>query len=79
MMNKHIKGRKVGWEAQMGFPVSEAYSLSVNANYSVESVMANFCGSHHPLQMSMVEASSQRVVVDKAFPILKCVQLARLS
>ena len=41
--------------------------------------MANFCGSHYPLQMSMMEASSHRVMIDKAFSVPNCVQLARNS
>ena len=41
--------------------------------------MANLCGSHYPLHMAMVEASSQRVLIDKAFSVPKCVRLARRS
>ena len=41
--------------------------------------MANLCGSHYPLHMAMVEASSQRVLIDKAFSIPKSVRLARMS
>ena len=50
----------------MGFPVSEAYSLPVNAKSLVGSVMANLCGSHYPLHMPLVEVSSQRILIDKA-------------
>ena len=57
---KHIKSRKVGLEAEMGFPMSEAYGLPLNAKSLVESVMANLCGSHYPLHMAMVEVSSQK-------------------
>ena len=39
----------------------------------------NLCGSHYPLHMAMVEASSQRILVDKAFSVPKCVRLARVS
>ena len=49
----------------MGFPVSEAYSLPMNAKSLVGSLMANRYGSHYPLHMAMVEASSQRVLFDK--------------
>ena len=63
----------------MGFPVSEAYSLPVNAKSLVGSVMANLCGSHYPLHMAMVEVSSQRILIDKAFSVPKCVRLARIS
>ena len=63
----------------MGFPVSEAYGLPVNAKVLVGSVMANLCGSHYPSHMAMVEVSSQRVLVDKAFSVPKCVRLARKS
>ena len=63
----------------MGFPVSEAFSLPMNAKTQVRSVMANLCGSHYPLHMTMVEASSQRVLIDKAFSIPKSVRLARMS
>ena len=79
MIQKHIRGSKVGLEAEMGFPVSKAYSLPTNANSLVGSVMANLCGSHYPLHMAMVEASSQRVIIDKAFSVPKCVRLARMS
>ena len=76
---KHIRGWKIGLEAEMGFPVSEAYGLPVNAKSLVGSVIANVCGSHYPLHMAMVEVSSQRILVDKAFSVPKCVRLARMS
>ena len=76
---KHIRGWKIGLEAEMGFPVSEAYSLPVNAKSLAGSVMANLCGIHYPLHMSIVEVSSQRILVDKAFSVPKCVRLARMS
>ena len=76
---KHIRGWKIGLEAEMGFPVSEVYGLPVNAKSLVGSVMANLCGSHYPLHMAMVEVSSQRILVDKAFSVPKCVRLARMS
>ena len=76
---KHIRGWKIGLEAEMGFPVSEAYRLSVNAKSLVGSVMANLCGSHYPSHMAMVEVSSQRILVDKAFSVPNCVRLARMS
>ena len=49
----------------MGFPVSEAYSLPLNAKSTVGSVMANFCRSHYKLHMPMVEASSQEATTEK--------------
>ena len=58
---KHIKSWKVGLEPEMGFPMSEAYGLPLNAKSLVGSVMANLCGSHYPSHMAMVEVSSQRV------------------
>ena len=61
------------------FPMSEAYSLLVNAKSLVGSVMANMCGSHYPLHMALVEISSQRILIDKAFSVPKCVCLARMS
>ena len=76
---KHIKNWKVGLEAEMGFPMSEAYGLPLNAKSLVGSVIANLCGSHYPLHMAMVEVSSQRVLIDKAFSVPKCVRLARMS
>ena len=69
----------VGFEAEMGFPMSEAYGLPVNAKSLVASVMANLCGSHYPLHMVMVEVSNQRILIDKAFSVPKCVRLARMS
>ena len=75
---KHIRGWKIGLEAEMGFPVSEAYGLPVNAKSLVGSVMANLCGSHYPSHMAMVEVSSRRILVDKAFSVPKCVRLARM-
>ena len=63
----------------MGFPVSESYSLPVNAMSLVGSVMTNLCGSHYPLRMAMVEVSSQRIQIEKYFSIPKCVRLARMS
>ena len=76
---KHIKSLKIGLEAEMGFPMSEAYGLPLNAKSLVGSVLANLCGSHYPLHMAMVEVSSQRVLIDKAFSVPKCVRLARMS
>ena len=76
---KHIKSWKVGLEAEMGFPMREGYGLPLNAKSLVGSVMANLCGSHYPLHMAMVEVSSQRVLIDKAFSVPKCVRLARMS
>ena len=64
MIQKHIRGRKIGLEAEMRFPLSEAYNLPKNAKFLVGSVMANLCGSHYPLHMAMVD---------------KCVRLARMS
>ena len=76
---KHIKSWKIGLEAEMGFPMSEAYGLPLNAKSLVGSVLVNLCGSHYPLHMAMVEVSSQRVLIDKAFSVPKCVRLARMS
>ena len=76
---KHISSWNVGLEAEMGFPMSEAYGLPLNAKSLVGSVMANLCGSHYPLHMAMVEVSSQRVLIHKAFSVPKCVRLARMS
>ena len=56
MVQKHIRGCKIGLEAEMGVPVSEAYSLPTNATSLLGSVMANLGGSHYPLHMAMVEA-----------------------
>ena len=79
MVPKHIRGWKIGLEAEMGFPLNEAYSLPMNAKSLVGSVMANLRGSHFPLHMAMVKASSQRVVIDKAFSIPKSVRQAQMS
>ena len=76
---KPIRGWKLRLEAEMGFPVSEAYSLPVNAKSLVGSVMANLCGSHYPLHLATVEVSSQRILIDTAFSVPKCVRLARMS
>ena len=54
MVQKRIRGWKIGLEADMGFPVTEAYSLPMNAKSLVGSVMANLCASHYPLHMAMV-------------------------
>ena len=48
MVKKHIRGWKIGLEAEMWFTESEAYSLPMNAKSLVGSVMANLCGSHYP-------------------------------
>ena len=63
----------------MGGSLGETYSLPVNSKSLVGSVMANLCGSHYPLHMAMVEVSSQRILVVKAFSVPKCVRLARMS
>ena len=60
MVQKHIKGRKIGLATEMGFPLSEAYSLLKNAKSVVRSVMVSLCRRHYSLHMAMVEASSQR-------------------
>ena len=59
--------------------MSEAYSLLMNAKSLVGSVVVNLCGSHYPMHRSMVEASSQMVMIDKAFSVPNCVRLARMS
>ena len=79
VIQKHIKGWRVGLEAEMEFPVSDTYSFPMKAKSFVGSVMANFCGSHYPLHMSMVKASSQRVMIDKAFSVPARVRLRRMS
>ena len=79
MIKKHIRGWKIALETEMGFPVSEAYNLPTNVKSLAGSVMANLCGSHYPLHMAMVEASSQRVLIDKAFSVPKCLRLAQMS
>ena len=76
---KHIKTWEVGLEAEIGFPMSEAYGRPLNAKSLVGSVMANLCGNHYTLHMAMVEVSSQRVLIDKAFSVPKCVRQARMS
>ena len=76
---KHIRGWKFVLEAEMGFPVNEAFSLPVNVKSLVGLVMAKLCGSHYPLHMAMVELSSQRILKDKAFSVPKCARLARMS
>ena len=76
---KHIRSWKVGLEAEIGFPMSEAYGLPLNAKSLVSSVMINLCGSHYPLHMAIMEVSSQRVIIDKAFSVPKCVRLDRMS
>ena len=63
-VEKHFRGWKIGLEAEMGFPVSGAYSLPMNAKSLVGLVMANLCGSDYPLHMTMVEATTQRILFD---------------
>ena len=60
MIQKHTRGRKIGFDAELGFPVSEAYSMpmvlnnarAVCENASIHSTMVEF----GPL----LEASSER-------------------
>ena len=59
--------------------MSEAFSLPMNAKFLVGSVMVSFCGSHYPVQKSMLEASSQKMMIDKAFSVTKCVLPAIMS
>ena len=80
VMSRCVAGNPVthqeldGWTLSgNGFPMSEAYGLPLNAKSLVGSVMANLCDSHYPLHMAMVEVSSQRVSIDKAFSVPKCV------
>ena len=79
LAQKNIRGYKICLEAEMGFPVSEAYSFPMKAKSLVGSVMANRCLSLYPLHMAMVKASNQRVLIDKAFSIRKCVRLSGLD
>ena len=94
MVQKQIRGWKIGLEAEMGFPVSEASSLPMNAKSLVGSKWPNSVGSlvgflvesKWPICVeatthytSSVLASSQRVLIDKAFSIPKSVRLARKS
>ena len=43
------------------------------------SVKADLSGSHYPLHKAIAEVSSQRMLIDKAFLVPKCVRLARMS
>ena len=45
MVQKHSRGWKIGLEAEMGFPVSECYSLPLNAKPLVGSLITNLCGA----------------------------------
>ena len=74
MIQKHIKGWKVGLEAEMGFTVSEAHSLPMNVKTLEGSYMVNFCVINYPLHLSLTEVVSQRVMIDKAFSVTKCVR-----
>ena len=58
----------------MGFPVSLLMYVK-----SLGSVIATYCGNHYSLHMSLVEVSSQRVIIDKVFLVPRCVCLARVS
>ena len=79
MIQKHLKGRKVDLEAEMGFLVSEAYSLPMKVKSLMRSVMTSCCGSKYPLNMSLVNIPSRRPIIDKTFSVPKCVRLARMS
>ena len=63
----------------MGFAETEADSLPMNAKSLVGSIVENICGSHYLLQISLVKTCSQRVMIDKAFSVFKCLRLARMS
>ena len=39
----------------------------------------SLCGSHYLLHVSIAEASSHRVMIDKIFSVPKCVRLTRMS
>ena len=78
-VQEHIRGWKIGLEPEMRFPECDAYSLPMNAKSLVGSIMANLCGIHYPVYRAMVEAFSQRVLIDKAFSVPKCVRFARMS
>ena len=62
-----------------GIPLKEAYSLPMKAKSPVGSVIASICGRNYTLHLSMMDVSSQRVIMDKAFSGPKCVRLAKLS
>ena len=79
MVQKHIRGGKICFEAERGFPESEAHCQLMSAKSLVGSVMKNLCGSPYTVHMAMVEAFSQRVLIDKAFSVPKGVRLARMS
>ena len=79
IFQKRIKGQRIGLGAEKRFPMSEACSLPINAKSLVGTVTASSCGSHNPLHMSIVEASSQRMMIDKAFSVPNCVLPLRVS
>ena len=64
---------------EMAFLVSEAYDLPVNVHYFVGSVMASYCESMYPVHTEMVEATSQRILIDETFSTPVCERLARMS
>ena len=69
MIQKNIKRWMVGLEAEMGFPVSDAYSLPIITKSLVGSVIAIFCGIRYPLHISLVKVSSHRVMINMAFSV----------
>ena len=69
----------MGLEAEMPFPVREAYDLPTNMKSFVESFMTRFFKSKYSVQMVVVEVSSQRILFDRGFSVPKCLRLARMS
>ena len=78
MIQKHTRGRKIGFDAELGFPVREAYSMPMDTISLLGSVMANFCGSIARYTCQWWKCLSQRVMIDNAFSVSKCVRLVRI-
>ena len=75
----HIKGWKAGLETEVALSMREVYSLPVIAKSSVGSVLATYCESAFSVDMTVVEAGSQRLLIDIALSSPKSVRLARMS
>ena len=76
MNQKHIEGSKLRLESETAFPVSERTSLSINMKYLVGSVLATYCES---IYLVHVIAVKEKILIDRAFWIRKCVAMEQIS
>ena len=74
---KHIGKWREAIEVEMNIQQNETYRRPSEAGYLVGLTMASMCKSRYSVHFVAVDVKKTRTIVDRAFPVTKCVRLAR--